>query len=156
MKLDKAIVQRRLDLLEQEGVIFKTNVNVGETISADELKSSFDALLICTGATQPRDLKIPGRTLNGIHFAMEYLRGSTSALLSGGSAPIDAKDKNVVGIGGGDTGTDCLGTAMRQGCKSLVNDGTLWNSYGTSRQVEVICWPLNAWWCLTLDKVSKE
>lgn len=121
MKLDKGVVQRRIDLLEQEGIEFKTNVDVGVTISADEIKNNFDAVLICVGATQPRDLKIPGRTLNGIHFAMDYLRGSTSALLDKSETPISAKDKNVVVIGGGDTGTDCVATAVRQGCKSIVN-----------------------------------
>jgi len=121
MKLDKGIVQRRLDLLEKEGIQFKTSVNVGETITAEEVKASFDAIVICVGSTNPRDLKIPGRSLNGIHFAMDYLRGSTSSLLAGGAAEISAKGKNVVVIGGGDTGTDCVGTALRQGCESVVN-----------------------------------
>ena len=121
MKLDKGIVKRRLDLLEQEGVQYKTGVEVGVTVSADEIKSSFDAVVICVGATTPRDLKIPGRTSQGVHFAMDYLRNSTSSLLTGDDCPINAKDKNVVVIGGGDTGTDCIGTAIRQGCKSVVN-----------------------------------
>ena len=121
MKLDKGIVQRRLDLLAAEGIVFKTGINVGETITAEELKSSFDAVMICVGATKPRDLKIPGRSLNGIHFAMDYLRGSTSSLLGETQPEISAKDKNVVVIGGGDTGTDCIGTSIRQGCKSVVN-----------------------------------
>ncbi|MFT5302554.1 MAG: glutamate synthase (NADPH/NADH) small chain [Mariniblastus sp.] len=121
MKLDKGVVKRRLDLLEQEGIVFKTGVEIGATISADELKASFDAVVICVGATLPRDLKIPGRTLNGIHFAMDYLRGSTSALLSRSEPPISAKGKKVVVIGGGDTGTDCVGTSIRQGCESVVN-----------------------------------
>ena len=120
-KLDKGIVQRRLDLLAAEGIVFKTGINVGETITAEELKSSFDAVMICVGATKPRDLKIPGRSLNGIHFAMDYLRGSTSSLLGETQPEISAKDKNVVVIGGGDTGTDCIGTSIRQGCKSVVN-----------------------------------
>jgi glutamate synthase (NADPH/NADH) small chain len=121
MKLDKGIVQRRLDLLEQEGVKYKTSMDIGVTISGQEIKDAFDAVVICVGATMPRDLKIPGRTLNGIHFAMDYLRGSTAALLDQSTAPISAKDKRVVVIGGGDTGTDCIGTAIRQGCKSVVN-----------------------------------
>jgi len=121
MKLDKGIVKRRLDLLESEGIQFKTGINVGTTISANEIRSSFDAVVICVGATKPRDLKIPGRSLEGIHFAMDYLRGSTSSLLSHSDAPISAKDKKVVVIGGGDTGTDCIGTAIRQGCESVVN-----------------------------------
>ncbi len=121
MKLDKGVVQRRLDLLQQEGIQFKTGIEVGVAISADEIKSSFDSVVICVGATLPRDLKIPGRSLTGIHFAMDYLRGSTAALLDDATAPISANGKNVVVIGGGDTGTDCLGTAIRQGCNSVVN-----------------------------------
>ena len=80
MKLDKDVVQRRLDLLEAEGIVFKTGVNVGVDVTADELKSDFDAVILCVGATQPRDLKIPGRSMGGIHFAMEYLHGSTQYL----------------------------------------------------------------------------
>jgi glutamate synthase (NADPH/NADH) small chain len=121
MKLEKGVVQRRIDLLATEGIEFKTNVNVGIDVSAIDIKENFDAIVICVGATLPRDLKIPGRTLTGIHFAMDYLTDSTSNLLSGGQTTINAKDKNVVVIGGGDTGTDCCGTAIRQGCKSLVN-----------------------------------
>ena len=121
MKLDKGVVQRRLDLLEQEGIVFKTETEVGLSISAEEIKSAFDAIVICVGATRPRDLKIPGRSLTGIHFAMDYLTGSTSALLGGCDTPINANGKKVVVIGGGDTGTDCVGTAIRQGCQSVVN-----------------------------------
>ncbi len=121
MKLDKEVVQRRLDLLSAEGIEFKTGVNVGVDVTADQLKSDFDAVILCVGATQPRDLKIPGRSMEGIHFAMEYLHGSTQYLLSKSNEPIDAKGKKVVVIGGGDTGTDCIGTALRQGCESVVN-----------------------------------
>ena len=121
MKLDKGVVQRRLDLMSEEGVVFKTSVNVGVDITADDLKEQFDAVVLCVGATTPRDLKIPGRSTNGIHFAMEFLQGSTSTLLSGGEPPISAKGKKVVVIGGGDTGTDCVGTSIRQGCESVVN-----------------------------------
>ena len=90
-------------------------------MSAAELKEQFDGIVLCVGATQSRDLKIPGRTATGIHFAMDYLRGSTSSLLGSDEAPINAKGKKVVVIGGGDTGTDCIGTAIRQGCESVVN-----------------------------------
>ncbi|MCL4167729.1 UNVERIFIED_CONTAM: hypothetical protein GTU68_052769, partial [Idotea baltica] len=121
MKLDKAIVQRRLDLLAQEGIVFKTSVDVGVDISADQIKSDFDAVVVCVGATAPRDLKIPGRTAKGVHFAMDYLRGATSSLLSKEGFEIDAKGKKVVVIGGGDTGNDCIGTSIRQGCESVVN-----------------------------------
>ena len=121
MKLDKEVVDRRVNLLADEGIEFKTGVEIGTHISAAELKDSFDAIVLCVGATQARDLKIPGRTAAGIHFAMDYLRGSTSDLLGGEDTAINAKGKNVVVIGGGDTGTDCVGTAIRQGCASVVN-----------------------------------
>jgi glutamate synthase (NADPH/NADH) small chain len=123
MKLDKkAIVQRRIELMQQEGIKFLCNANVGENVEAPLLLKDFDAVVICTGATQPRDLSVEGRNLKGIHFAMEYLTHSTKALLNSGPdhAPIHARDKDVVVIGGGDTGTDCVATAMRQGCRSLV------------------------------------
>ncbi|MEL7498410.1 MAG: glutamate synthase subunit beta [Planctomycetota bacterium] len=121
MKLDKQVVARRIDLLEQEGICFKTSVDVGVDITPEELRDTFDGILFCVGSTRPRDLKIPGRTLSGIHFAMEYLRGSTQSLLNESDPPINVKGKRVIVIGGGDTGTDCIGTAIRQGCSSLVN-----------------------------------
>ncbi len=123
MKLEKrAVVQRRLDLLEREGVKFICNANVGENVEALLLKSDFDAVVLCTGATAARDLKAPGRELAGVHLAMEYLTGNTKALLDGGpdQAPIHARDRDVVVIGGGDTGTDCVGSAVRQGCRSVT------------------------------------
>ena len=121
MKLEKTIVDRRVQLLADEGIEFRTGIEIGTHITADELRNSFDSVVLCVGATQPRDLKIPGRTAAGIHFAMDYLQGSTSSLLGSDASPINAKDKSVVVIGGGDTGTDCIGTAIRQGCKSVVN-----------------------------------
>ncbi|MFM2287668.1 MAG: Glutamate synthase small chain [Pseudomonadota bacterium] len=123
MKLEKrAVVQRRLDLLEQEGVKFLCKANVGENVEALLLQRDFDAVVLCTGATAARDLKAPGRELAGVHFAMDYLTGNTQALLNGGPehAPIHARDRDVVVIGGGDTGTDCVGSALRQGCKSVT------------------------------------
>lgn len=124
MKLDKAVVERRLDQLRSEGVRFETNVNVGVTTSIDELRAAHDALLLATGATAPRDLRVPGRDeLDGVMFAMDYLRPVTKALLDPsyeGPVP-SAKDRRVLVIGGGDTGTDCIGTALRQGCASLVS-----------------------------------
>ena len=123
MKLDKReVVERRLKLLEQEGIKFICNANVGENVEPQLLRKDFDAIVICAGATLPRDLPVDGRTLKGVHFAMDFLTASTKALLDGGpdSTPIHAKDKDVIVIGGGDTGTDCVGTSMRQGCKSLV------------------------------------
>lgn len=124
MKLEKDIVERRINLLVEEGVKFVTNCEVGKTIPADTLKNDFDAIVICTGSTRPRDLSIPGRELKGIHFAMEFLHANTKSLLDSELKDgnyISAKGKHVIVIGGGDTGNDCLGTSVRHGCKSLVN-----------------------------------
>ena len=128
MKLDKGIVQRRIDLMREEGVAFFTNADVGNgengSLSVTELAEEVDALLLTTGATVPNNLPIPGRELDGVHFAMEFLTKNTRSLLDSDHADgryIDAKGKNVIVIGGGDTGTDCIGTAMRHGCKTLTN-----------------------------------
>jgi len=123
MKLDKKeVVLRRIRLLEDEGVIFKCNVNVGVDITAEKLRKDFDSVVICTGATKPRDLPIPGREGKGIHFAMDFLSANTKAVLNDGPGAdfITAKGKDVVIIGGGDTGTDCVGTSLRHGCKSVA------------------------------------
>jgi glutamate synthase (NADPH) small chain len=108
--------------MEDSGIKFQCGANVGTNVDAQTLRKDFDAVVLCTGATVPRDLNVDGRQLNGVHFAMDYLTGSTKALLNGGPdhAPIHAKDKDVIVIGGGDTGTDCVGTAMRQGCRSVT------------------------------------
>ena len=124
MKLDKGVVQRRLDLLAAEGVKFVTKADVGKNIDAKQLWESHDALLLATGATKPRDLPIPGRALQGVHFAMEFLTANTKNVLDANRASlplISAKGKRVIVIGGGDTGTDCIGTSLRHGCSSLVN-----------------------------------
>jgi glutamate synthase (NADPH/NADH) small chain len=123
MKLDKRdVVMRRIEVMKREGIEFICNANVGDNVEAQLLLSDFDAVVLCTGATQPRDLPVEGRALKGVHFAMDYLTASTKAVLNGGAdgSPIHAHGKHVVVIGGGDTGTDCVGTAMRQGCKSLT------------------------------------
>ena len=123
MKLDKQeVVLRRLTLLEDEGVKFLCNTTVGENYPAENLAKEFDATILCTGATKPRDLPIPGRELKGIHFAMDFLTANTKAVLDGsnGANYISADGKDVVIIGGGDTGTDCVGTSLRHGCKSLL------------------------------------
>ena len=121
MKLEKnEVVLRRIKLLEEEGVKFVCNCEVGKDVTAKQLMDDFDAVVLCTGATKPRDLPIDGRQLKGVHFAMEFLHSNTKALLDGKPAPINAAGKDVVVIGGGDTGTDCVGTAMRHGCQTLV------------------------------------
>jgi glutamate synthase (NADPH/NADH) small chain len=121
MKLDKElVVLRRIRQMEAEGIRFICNANVGENVEPQIFLKEFDATVICTGATQPRDLKVEGRNLSGVHFAMEYLSANTKAVLGGkGTSPIHAEEKDVVVIGGGDTGTDCVGTSMRHRCKSL-------------------------------------
>jgi len=123
MKLDKRqVVQRRLAVLEAEGVTFVCNTEIGKDISAAQLRSDFDAVVLCTGSTRPRDLPIAGRDLPGIHFAMEFLTENTRAVLDGqpGEGYISAAGKDVVIIGGGDTGTDCVGTAIRHGCTQVT------------------------------------
>jgi glutamate synthase (NADPH/NADH) small chain len=122
MKLDKSIVQRRIDQLAQEGVIFVTNTEVGKNYPTRRLLEEFHATVLCTGATKPRDLPIDGRKLHGVHFAMEFLTANTQSLLNGhrNGNFISAEGKDVMVIGGGDTGTDCVGTAMRHGCRSLI------------------------------------
>jgi glutamate synthase (NADPH/NADH) small chain len=123
MKLDKAFVQRRVDLMAAEGVQFVTNTAIGVDMAGDQLRDHFDAIVLCCGATKPRDLPIPGRELKGIHFAMEFLHANTKSLLDSGhlnGTYISAKDKHVIIVGGGDTGTDCVGTAMRHQCKTLT------------------------------------
>jgi glutamate synthase (NADPH/NADH) small chain len=129
MKLDKtAVVERRLNLLREEGVEFITNAHIADgsngTIDGAQLTEDHDAVLLATGATVPRDLPIPGRDLNGVHFAMDFLSANTKSLMDSNLADgnyISAKDKHVIVIGGGDTGNDCIGTSLRHGCKSLVN-----------------------------------
>ena len=121
MKLDKKeVVLRRIALLEAEGVEFRCGVTVGTDVTAEQLKSDFDAVVICTGATKPRDLPIAGRELGGIHFAMDFLTANTRAVLDDGKEFISADGKDVVIIGGGDTGTDCVGTSVRHGCATVT------------------------------------
>lgn len=121
--LDKSVVERRVNLLRDEGVKFITSTEIGKDYPSQKLVDEFDAVVICTGATRPRDLPIEGRELKGIHFAMDFLRANTKSLLDSNLEDgnyISAKDKNVIVLGGGDTGTDCVATSMRHGCKSLL------------------------------------
>jgi glutamate synthase (NADPH/NADH) small chain len=133
MKLDKATVQRRVDLMAAEGITFVPDTEVGKDYPAEQLQKDFDAVVLCGGATKPRNLPIEGRDLKGIHFAMEFLHSNTRRLLDGDTPAlvpweqregqgqfISAEGKDVIVIGGGDTGTDCVGTSMRHGCRSLV------------------------------------
>ncbi len=123
MKLDKRTVQRRIDLMAAEGIRFLTNCEAGKDYPAAKLLQEFDAVVLCGGATKPRDLPIEGRNLKGIHFAMEFLHANTKSLLDSNHQDgqyLSAQGKDVIVIGGGDTGTDCVGTSMRHGCKSLV------------------------------------
>jgi glutamate synthase (NADPH) small chain len=122
MKLDKQeVVMRRLKVLEDEGVKFICNTEVGKDLPVETLLKDFDSVVLCTGATRPRDLAIDGRQLKGVHFAMDFLTANTQAVLDGNQPPnfISAEGKDIVIIGGGDTGTDCVGTSIRHSCKSL-------------------------------------
>ena len=122
-KMEKKILDRRLNIMLEEGVMFRTNANVGVNVSVEELRREFDAILLAGGATAPRDLQVPGRELKGVYFAMEFLPLQNKRC-EGDNIPdadfISAKDQRVVIIGGGDTGADCLGTVHRQGCRSVV------------------------------------
>lgn len=122
MKLEKRVIDRRIELMKQEGIEFKTSVNVGKDISYKELKESFDRIILACGASNPRDIKVDGRDANGVFFAVDFLKSTTKALLDNGLEDgfINAKDKNVLVIGGGDTGNDCVGTAIRHGAKSVL------------------------------------
>ena len=126
MKLDKSILDMRIEIMEKEGIVFYTNTDIGapNSPSLENLINENDSVLLTTGATKPRDLAIPGREGDGVHFAMEFLGKNTKSLLDSklkNNNFISAKDKNVIVIGGGDTGNDCLGTSLRHKCKSLLN-----------------------------------
>ena len=123
MKLDKSIVDRKVNVMKEEGVKFITGCNVGVDIKAAELLKEYDRVILCCGAKNPRDIKAPGREAEGIYFAVDYLSRTTKSLLDSNfkdNKYISAKGKNVVIIGGGDTGNDCVGTAIRQGAKSVT------------------------------------
>ena len=123
MKLEKPVVQRRLDKMAAEGITFRTGVDVGKDLSPEQLRRDFDAVVLCCGAAQPRDLAVPGRELDGVWFAVDFLKETTRSLLTHalakGTYP-SAKGKHVVIVGGGDTGNDCVGTCIRHGCASVT------------------------------------
>lgn len=123
MKLEKHIIDRKLDVMREEGVEFVVNANVGADVKAKDILKEYDAVVLACGASNPRDINAPGRDANGIYFAVDFLTSTTKALLDNGlkeGTYISAKDKNVVVIGGGDTGNDCVGTCIRHGCKSVT------------------------------------
>ena len=123
MKLEKSIVQRRLELMAAQGVEFRTGVDVGKDLSAEELRRDYDAVVLCCGAANPRDLDLPGREGEGVWFAVDFLKETTRALLDNGlqeGTYLSARGKHVVIVGGGDTGNDCVGTCIRHGCESVT------------------------------------
>lgn len=123
MKLEKHIVDRKVKIMEEEGITFVTNVDVGKDMNAEKLLNTFDRVVFCCGASNPRDINVPGRDAKGIYFAVDFLKGVTKSLLDSGlddKAYVSVKDKAVVIIGGGDTGNDCVGTSIRLGAKSVT------------------------------------
>ena len=152
-KLEKWVVERRVNLLIAEGITFKTNIEVGVDLSISDLKNQFTAVLLATGATIPRDIDISGRNLKGIHFAMDFLTQQNKRVseLDFDKEDLFATDKNVIVIGGGDTGSDCIGTSNRQGAKS-VTQFELLDKPGVSRGIH------NPWpeWPLVLRTSSSH
>lgn len=127
MKLDKEVVERRVRLLAEEGIRFVTNIEIGTDIPARELVDQYDAVVLCAGATKPREFVIEGSDLEGIHYAMDYLNGTIKSYLNSNledGSYVSAAGKDVIVIGGGDTGTDCVATALRHGCRSITQFGT--------------------------------
>jgi glutamate synthase (NADPH/NADH) small chain len=142
-KLEKRVVDRRVNLMKEEGIQFVTNANVGHNIKVDDLKRDFDAIVLCQGATKARDLPVPGRELSGIHLAMDYLPQQNKVNCGDTVAnQIDAKGKHVIILGGGDTGADCLGTALRQGAKSIKQFELLPRPGNARGDEGVAPWPL--------------
>lgn len=140
-KMSKSAIDKRIEQMRAEGVVFRTSCNVGVDISIDEILENFDAFILAIGAEQPRELPVKGRDLKGVHFAMEYLVNSNRKIAGDEVADfIDAAGKNVIVIGGGDTGSDCIGTANRQGAKSITQMD--YNLEPPSQENEDTPWPL--------------
>ncbi|HCW08630.1 MAG TPA: glutamate synthase, partial [Cytophagales bacterium] len=153
-KLDKRVIERRLEVMKQEGVNFQVNTNVGVNLSAEELVDSFDSILLCCGSTIPRDLSIPGRELKGVHFAMDFLT-QQNRRVSGKKVQVEeiwATNKNVVVIGGGDTGSDCVGTSNRHGAASVTQIEIL--SKPPKDRNETMPWP--SWPMILRTSTSHE
>ncbi|RIL72946.1 glutamate synthase subunit beta [Staphylococcus devriesei] len=151
MKLDKAVVRRRIQLMTEAGIVFKTGINIGVDISREELEQRYDAIILCTGAEKARDLPLEGRIGQGIHFAMDYLTEQTQLLNGEIDKPtITAKDKNVIVIGSGDTGADCVAMALRENCKSIVQFDK------NSRPLEANTFKSNTSWPLALPAFKMD
>lgn len=145
MKLDKDVVRRRIKLMKEAGVQFKTGIEIGADISREDLEATYDAIILCTGSQNARDLPLEGRMGYGIHFAMDYLTEQTRFLTGEiDEVTITAKDKNVIIIGAGDTGADCVATALRENCKSVVQ----FNKF--TKLPEEITFETNTSWPLAL------
>ncbi|MCA1012269.1 glutamate synthase subunit beta [Halobacillus halophilus] len=143
MKLPYEIVERRVNILKQEGIRFQTNTEVGRDYPVSRLNEEYDSVILCGGATTPRNLEVDGRGLKGIHYAMDFLYANTKSLLDSNHEDknyISAKDKNVIVIGGGDTGTDCISTSLRHECKTLTQFD-IYDKKGSERDNEVNPWP---------------
>jgi len=153
-KLDKQVLDRRIDLMKEEGVRFELNVTVGETVSIEQLKDEFDAIVLCIGSTIPRDLSIPGRELKGVHFAMDFLT-QQNRRVGGKKIEIEeiwATHKNVIVIGGGDTGSDCVGTSNRHHAKSVTQIEIL--SKPPKERIATMPWP--SWPMILRTSTSHE
>ena len=123
MKLEKTVIERKVEIMKAEGVKFETNSNIGENVDASKIMKDFDRVVLACGASNPRDIKVPGRELTGVYFAVDFLKSTTKSLLSNNleeGTYVSAKGKNVMVIGGGDTGNDCVGTSIRHGAKSVI------------------------------------
>lgn len=123
MKLEKTVIDRKIQVMKEEGVSFVTGADIGRNYKVNRLKRDFDCIILACGASNPRDIQVPGRDAEGIYFAVDFLKSTTKSLLNSGledGSYISAKDKHVLVIGGGDTGNDCVGTAMRHGCASVT------------------------------------
>lgn len=142
VKLAYRIVERRIDILKEEGINFQTNIEIGKELSTEKLVATFDAVILCTGSTRPRDIQVEGRELSGIHFAMDFLTANTKSLLNSNrvDSSYSAEGKNVIVIGGGDTGVDCITTAVRHRAKSITQFDI--NRKKAEQRLDSNPWPL--------------